>query len=419
LSRGRHRPRDLVSAPTFAASDRRWRAVGFPIRADVCVMAGRGDTGERGREMSRSTAALFGGASLVTTAGLDLPHARLVDVGGLVLVAAVAGLVACGIAWWRERVPVWMYPQLAVLGTALVSLGLFFNGERHGGPVGSDEMYYLWVVLWCAYYFTRRVLAVQVMIVLAACAVTLALVESDAAGISRWISLSGLVVGAAVVVRMLSERRDQLMAELRSGALSDPLTGLPNRRALEAACLGEAARQGRGRPFALLLIDLDHFKQLNDEHGHKAGDRALVEVAVLLRAHARDADIAARLGGDEFALLLSDTDDTGATSTKRRLEHALREHAQAAGWPGGASIGTAVSNVDGVSLDDLMRRRRHANVCRQARRPCATARLPEIAPGQLAVLTFLGTKRPAAMAQGVLRARPLRRPCGDRPHGRS
>jgi diguanylate cyclase (GGDEF)-like protein len=325
--------------------------------------------------MARSTAALFGGASLVTALLIVLPHARQVDVGGLVGVAVVSGLAACALACWRERVPVSAYPPLALLGTALASLGLFFDGERHGGPVGSVEMYYLWVVLWAAYYFARRVLAVQVMIVLAAYAVTLALIHPGANGVSRWISLSGLVVGAAVVVRMLRERGDRLVAELRSGALSDPLTGLSNRRALEAACLIEAARQGRsGHPFALLLIDLDHFKQLNDEHGHKAGDRALVEVAVLLRGHARDVDIAARLGGDEFALLLSDTDDAGAASTKRRLERAVREHAQAAGWPGGASIGTAVSDVDGVSLDDLMR---HADLRMYAAKRAAHAQLPD------------------------------------------
>ncbi len=238
----------------------------------------------RGQEMARSTAILFGAASLITAIGLELPHARQVDGAGLAVVAAVAGVIALVLAWRRERVPAGAYPYIAVAGTILVSLGLLFNGERHGGPVGSDEMFYLWVTLWAAYYFTRRALAVQVAFILVAYAGTLALIHPGDAGMSRFISLGGLVLGAAIVVRMLSERSEQLMAELRDAALTDPLTGLANRRALEQGFAREAAREARtGRPFALLVVDLDHFKRLNDEQGHKAGDRALVEVADVLR----------------------------------------------------------------------------------------------------------------------------------------
>lgn len=310
----------------------------------------------RAREMARSTAVLFGAASVITAVGLALPHARQVDDGGLVAVTAVAGIVALALLWWRERVPARAYPLLAVLGTILVSLGLVFNGERNGGPVGTDEVYYLWVVLWAAYYFKRRVLAVQVVIVLGAYAGALALVHPGAAGTSRYVSVSGLVVGAAIVVRMLSERGERLVAELRLAARTDPLTGLANRRGLEAAFANEAAHEARsGRPFALLVFDLDRFKQLNDEHGHKAGDRALVEVTTILRAHTRDIDTAARTGGDEFALLLSDTHAAGAEQTLRRLEREINEHARTAGWPAGVSLGSAVSDADGSDMDALMR----------------------------------------------------------------
>ncbi len=231
-----------------------------------------------------------------------------------------------------------------------MSLGLLFNGERNGGPVGSDEMFYLWVTLWAAYYFTRRALAVQVAFILVAYAGTLALIHPGDAGMSRFISLGGLVLGAAIVVRMLSERSEQLMAELRDAALTDPLTGLANRRALEQGFAREAAREARtGRPFALLVVDLDHFKRLNDEQGHKAGDRALVEVADVLREHARGVDVAARIGGDEFAVLLSDTDSPAMQDVMRRLDIAIGARA------GAASFGSAVSDIDGTSMDALMR----------------------------------------------------------------
>jgi diguanylate cyclase (GGDEF)-like protein len=326
------------------------------------------------REMARSTAALFGAASLVTIAGLALPHAKQVDTGGLAAVVALAGTIAVLLAWGRERVPLRLYPVIAVLGTLTVSLALFFNGERHGGPVGSDEMFYLWVVLWAAYYFRRRVLAVQVVIVLAAYAATLALIHPGAAGTSRWISVSGLVIGAAFVVRMLSERSERLVTELREAALTDSLTGLPNRRALESAFVREAGRQGRGgRPFSLLMLDIDRFKQLNDDHGHKAGDRALSELADILRSHARPLDTAARIGGDEFALLLAETGKAEAAEVRLRLARAIHDHAIMAEWPAGASIGLSSSEEDGASMDALMR---HADMRLYAAKREAHARLP-------------------------------------------
>ena len=110
------------------------------------------DDARRRRETARSAAALFGAASLVTAVGLLLPHVPQVDVAGLVAVSIAAALVAVVLLLAREHVPPAAYPAIATAGTVLVSLGLLFNGERHGGPSGGDEMYYLWIVLWAAYY---------------------------------------------------------------------------------------------------------------------------------------------------------------------------------------------------------------------------------------------------------------------------
>jgi diguanylate cyclase (GGDEF)-like protein len=158
------------------------------------------------------------------------------------------------------------------------------------------------------------------------------------------------------VVRMLSERVEGLISELRANASTDPLTGLANRRGLATAYARELAEHRRtGRPFSLLVADLDRFKQINDELGHKAGDRALVEVSELLLAQVRAVDTAARIGGDEFALLLSDADDVHAAGVAERLDAAVAAHAAKERWPGTISIGVSVSNTDGVSLDDLLR----------------------------------------------------------------
>jgi len=107
-----------------------------------------------------------------------------------------------------------------------------------------------------------------------------------------------------------------------TAALEDHLTRLPNRRAFEQR-LREilAGFQRYGRPFCLLMLDLDHFKQLNDEHGHQAGDAALQLAARLMRETCRTADHVARFGGEEFAIIASDTRVAGA----QRLAERLRE----------------------------------------------------------------------------------------------
>jgi len=107
------------------------------------------------------------------------------------------------------------------------------------------------------------------------------------------------------------------LQEARRAALTDPLTGLPNRRAFEERLDETLARAGAGRwSFCLLLLDLDHFKSVNDRHGHLAGDAVLRRLAELLRAWARPHDWLARLGGEEFAALLP------ATPMEEALAHA-------------------------------------------------------------------------------------------------
>src|SRR6266511_1488619 len=97
-------------------------------------------------------------------------------------------------------------------------------------------------------------------------------------------------------------------AALTEVAISDPLTGLHNRRAFQARLAEETERARRsGRPFALLMIDLDRFKALNDRHGHAAGDAALAAIAAVFRQQLRTVDLPARIGGEEFGVLLPDS----------------------------------------------------------------------------------------------------------------
>ncbi len=150
-------------------------------------------------------------------------------------------------------------------------------------------------------------------------------------------------------------------AEVTRLAMFDGLTGLANRRSLQMQ-LDRALARGAREPaerFALLVLDLDHFKPVNDRYGHSAGDAVLSEIARRLKAEVRAGDLACRLGGDEFVLLLDRLEDeeTPLRAAKRVIA-ALGEPIDLAGTPVqvGASVGIAVYPADGASSDDLLRR---------------------------------------------------------------
>ena len=309
------------------------------------------------RQQARHAALLFAAAAAATIAGLLLPHQPEVNESGLVVVAVGAVLAALLMRVADDRLPGWAYQLVFAWGTLLVSLALLFNGEREGGAAGGDELYYLWVVLYSAYYFGRRAVAMQVVLVLAAYAGTLALIDPGPIGPSRWITMTGLVVGTAVVVRLLSERIARLIAALDAAARTDRLTGLPNRRAFEEQFEREAARSRRaGRPLGLLLADVDRFKEINDRWGHAAGDAALVAVADVLRETLRTCDTPARIGGDEFVVLLPDTDAEGARVVAARVSEAVTARGTDAALRLGLSFGLAVQRPEGdASVEDLMR----------------------------------------------------------------
>ncbi|MBA2528185.1 MAG: diguanylate cyclase [Pyrinomonadaceae bacterium] len=108
-------------------------------------------------------------------------------------------------------------------------------------------------------------------------------------------------------------------------ASTDHLTGLANRRRFERQLEREVARTLRyGHPFCLLMLDIDHFKQVNDNHGHEAGDEAIRGIAKTLQEGTRGIDLAARFGGEEFAILLTETNLRGGMEVAERLRLAIK-----------------------------------------------------------------------------------------------
>jgi diguanylate cyclase (GGDEF)-like protein len=156
--------------------------------------------------------------------------------------------------------------------------------------------------------------------------------------------------------RSFNEMRDRL-ADLIG---KDPLTGCLNRRALEER-LSKEWRQAkrRGGSIALLAIDLDKFKEINDNHGHGAGDFVLHELGEIMIETARDTDHVARVGGDEFVILLPDTGWQGATTFAERLRRKVGDHPFSDGTRNLAitiSIGVALARgTDPVEPQHLMK----------------------------------------------------------------
>jgi diguanylate cyclase (GGDEF)-like protein len=133
---------------------------------------------------------------------------------------------------------------------------------------------------------------------------------------------TGEIVGA---VEVFSDDSAVLRAvedadRARRDALTDDLTGLPNRRLFDAALAGRIENLARyGWGFGLLIVDIDHFKAVNDKHGHKFGDRVLVSVAATIHGAIRAGDVVARWGGEEFAVLVEASDEAGLIETAERL----------------------------------------------------------------------------------------------------
>jgi diguanylate cyclase (GGDEF)-like protein len=148
-------------------------------------------------------------------------------------------------------------------------------------------------------------------------------------------------------------------AEAESNALTDPLTGLPNARYIALRFEEETSRARRtGRPFQVVMLDLDDFKIVNDTFGHKVGDKMLREMARIIQNQLRDYDFLARYAGDEFVAIVQELNDHQVEDLRTRIESTVSRfslhvrgdrHARV-----GISVGTATYGVDGETLDQLL-----------------------------------------------------------------
>jgi diguanylate cyclase (GGDEF)-like protein len=268
---------------------------------------------------------------------------------------------------WGERPRVWRGAGQALEAVALL-LGLALTGVVVFGGVlpgfGTNyplEFLCIPFLLWAAFRFGARAAATTVLL-LSAIAIwgtlqgfgpfvngnpnkSLLLLQAFM-GVA---SIMSLILAAAVSERRLVE------AQLRQLSASDPLTGLANYRQLLSALHGEMVRVGRTeKPFALMLLDVDQLKKINDTMGHLTGSRALCRVAEVLHASCRAVDTAARFGGDEFALVLPEASEAAAWQVAQRVVERLATDPEEPAIT--VSIGVAIYPRDGDTVESLLNR---------------------------------------------------------------
>ena len=215
-------------------------------------------------------------------------------------------------------------------------------------------------------------------------------------------TLGSLLIAGILIARL----RDSLVAtvgELTERARVDSLTGLLNRRALiERAALEFARSRRSGTPVAMLLIDVDDFKSLNDRHGHVAGDHALRRVANAISGETREIDAVARLGGDEFAVLLPGAAAKDGESVAKRLLGAIEDPAGGGAMLGhSVSVGVAVGPPADHLLETLWRDADRAMYEAKRRGGGRVARASEVlsAPGSLRPISGAGRSRCGTMTR--------------------
>jgi diguanylate cyclase (GGDEF)-like protein len=173
-----------------------------------------------------------------------------------------------------------------------------------------------------------------------------------AVGFAAWPVATACFAALAALAVIQVHAAERAEHAYRRESRHDALTGVGNYRKLHERL--HAATAADPQRFALLTLDVDRFKEINEAHGHLEGDRLLQEVGRVLVENVRGTDVVARQGGDEFSVLLPESDEAGATMLARRIEEALASIEAADHAPVRASIGVAVFPQDGATPADLL-----------------------------------------------------------------
>ncbi len=267
--------------------------------------------------MAYSAAAMLAAAGFVAFIERFTPQGpSFTPATGLAALALVPAVALIG-----PRLPRHVLGVLGPLGATLIASTLATaNGYDDGAVL------YVWPVLWMAYFFGLRGTLLIVGWVGIVHAIALASMPDGLGSLDQWIEVMVAMSVVAAVVRALSARNDRLLWQLAADARMDTLTGLLNRRGFEERIAVELARARReDYSLAVVALDIDHFKEVNDEHGHEAGDLVLARLGQVMREHTRGHDLAARLGGEEFVVVLPRAGVEEAEAFAERVRAGLSE----------------------------------------------------------------------------------------------
>ena len=306
----------------------RYGPSGFGLATVFAIVAGQDRFFDAARGLRRFLVAGAAGAALTL-----LAEAAGRDRAGQALAAATVGALVVAAAWRFVRLAP---ARLAVPARFCAGVLLVLGVTR----------------LWRAWLFLGTGLRYDVLAASTASSFNYAV---NAVFVTLW-SFAFTFLNAGRVAAELEESHE----ELRRIAVTDPLTGLLNRRAFFDEARSELSRARRYSFFvSVLMLDIDHFKQVNDRHGHDAGDRLLAAVGAVLRRELRTNDICARMGGEEFAVVLVRAGAGDAVAVAERLRQAVAATSVAGSEDrvaATASIGTVTADGAAGELDELLTR---------------------------------------------------------------
>ncbi len=282
-------------------------------------------------------------------------------------VGALACLMALWLWVWGARLPLVAF-EIAIAVAILMESMVIALATTRGGVMLTAFMY-TWIAVYAAHFFPPKTLAVEIALIVLSFTVAL-LIGGLSNVLLVWLVVTSTVCALGFVLSRLNE-------SLRQQAGTDHLTGLLNRSGFLAAAVRERAIADRSRaPLCVAVLDLDGFKEVNDNFGHAAGDRLLAEVAQAWRERLRAGDVLARHGGDEFALLLPGTRDGEAGDALERLrapDLPVRWSAGICEWRPGEDLDSCLAKAD-----------RHLYAVKESRRRLTAGREASVAVPRLA-----------------------------------
>jgi diguanylate cyclase (GGDEF)-like protein len=293
------------------------------------------------------------------------------DATGIIIVTPLI------LSWSGRKSAVWppkKKAEAACFGVLLliVTYGVFGDATGIFSPFPLSFAIFPFII-WAALSFSQRVVTAAIAVV---CAFAIHYTLEGLGPFALWsvneslllllayisiVVVTGLVLSAVLIERSRAlDRLAQALSQVREQAITDPLTGLYNRRFLREFLRREWVRaKRRDAPLAVVMLDLDHFKRINDAFGHQAGDFALTAIAGLLRTHIRSSDIVCRYGGEEFALVLPEASSKSVRARAEDIRAAIKRldlrHQDAPLGRITASLGVALFPDHADSPDSLLR----------------------------------------------------------------